>query len=186
MLLYELFDNQQALQFQDDYEEITTVAQLSDNKPLRVTFTPQEDPEQKIYVVGFDRPREGRAAGDRTYTKSGEGNEVEVMSTVVNAIGQFIRKFNPNQLRFTAYKPDEDDRSNSRSSLYNRMVQRLAGNMFDVRTVDSSYGTAFVLSKKQQQTPPPLPQSNQVSRSSPPPLPQSNQVSRSMPPPLPQ
>lgn len=171
MLLQELFNNQETLQFDQDYEEVWTVTHLSDGKPLRVSFVPQEDPEQKMYLVTFDRPREGYADGDRTFTKSGQGNEVEVMSIVVNAIAQFMRKYSPNVLRFTAYKPDGDNRADSRSNLYKRMVQRLAGNIFDVRLIDSHNSTAFILTKKQQQTPPPLPASNMVSNSTPPPLP---------------
>lgn len=171
MLLQELFNNQETLKFESDYEETWTVTHLSDGKPLRVSFSPQEDLEQKIYLVTFDRPREGHADGDRTFTKSGQGNEVEVMSVVVNAIAQFIHKYNPNQLRFTAYKPEEDARADSRSNLYKRMVQRLAGNIFDVRLIDSANSTAFVLTRKQQQTPPPLPQSNIKPTATPPPLP---------------
>jgi len=56
---------------------------------------------------------------------TGEGDAQRVFATVLTAIQEFIKKENPERVRFSAAK-DDNDNNQSRAKLYSRLVRRYA------------------------------------------------------------
>lgn len=90
------------------------------------------------------------------HTATGEGDEFRIFATVIQIIGAFIKEVEPDKLYFTAEKPttpDTNQNSNSRSSLYTRMVKRFAGQVGMRATIDDEGDkTDFTLIKESKKS----------------------------------
>lgn len=139
MRLNELFNTTAGLKKIEDDEGITYTSQLQDGSHLRVSFS----------HTGFEREFEctfarGKRAdwADVSFSKTGMGSEVQVMSVVVQAIMQFMQEYDPWMISFTADKTPshdedepEDQRKMSRTNLYARMISRIKNPNYVVKTV---------------------------------------------------
>ena len=98
-----------------DYGDYDALAKLPDGTNLSIMFNHEGDDE---WQVEFYR--------NNSQEVTGEGDAQRVFATVLNSIQQFIEKQHPGRIRFSATKEDNDGTSQSRSKLYNRLVQRYA------------------------------------------------------------
>ena len=133
----EAFDSSYKLKWEkSEHGDYDALARLPDGTFLSIMFTQEDD---DIWMVEFWR--------NNTQELSGEGDAQRIMSTVLAAIQKFIKKVKPRIITFSAVK--EDDPSGSRSSLYDRLVQRYAnglGYSLDRRQVSDK--VAYVLTRK--------------------------------------
>ena len=73
------------------------------------------------FLIEYDRNKTAQTLG------TGEGDAQRVFATVLTAIQQYIKKYKPQRLSFSAAKEVEPEKnSNSRAKLYDRLVQRYA------------------------------------------------------------
>ena len=99
-----------------DYDEIDVLAKLPDGTLLRIMFDREGDDE---WQVEFQR--------DHSTGVTGQGDAQRIFATVITAIQKFIKKRNPQVVRFSATKEVEPGQSSqSRAKLYDRLVQRYA------------------------------------------------------------
>ena len=97
-----------------DYGDYDALVTLPDGKPLSIMFNHEGDGE---YQVEFYR--------NHSQEVTGEGDAQRIFATVLSAIQKFIKKQHPERIRFSATK-DDDDNNQSRTKLYDRLVQRYA------------------------------------------------------------
>ena len=114
---------------------------LPDGTYLTIMFN--EDDEDQ-YSVEFWR--------GHSQSVTGEGDSQRIFSTVLAAIAEFIKKYHPRSLAFTAAKEDEsEETTNSRTKLYDRLVQRYASGLgYRVDRWESGYGVNYELTKLKQ------------------------------------
>lgn len=62
--------------------------------------------------------------GKTTYDKTGSGSELEVFSMVKSSIEEFIQRYSPPTMFFTADKDQVDTEVNVRSAVYDRLIKR--------------------------------------------------------------
>ena len=99
-----------------DYDDIDVLAKLPDGTPLSIMFNREGDDE---WQVEFHR--------DHSTGVTGQGDAQRIFATVITAIQKFIKKRNPEVVRFSASKEVEPGQSSqSRAKLYDRLVQRYA------------------------------------------------------------
>jgi|TARA_R110001606_G_scaffold44941_3_gene117207 hypothetical protein len=82
---------------------------------------------------------------------TGEGDQMKVFATVIDAIRQFIDQADPDEFFFSADKSSgESDTKEmeSREKLYSRLVKRYLSKGYKVKETSSIHGTDFVLTKK--------------------------------------
>ena len=116
MFIAELFDQPYKSKWEkSDYGDYDALAKLPDGTNLSIMFNHEGDDE---WQVEFYR--------NNSQEVTGEGDAQRVFATVLNSIQQFIEKQHPGRIRFSATKEDNDGTSQSRSKLYNRLVQRYA------------------------------------------------------------
>ena len=114
-----------------DYDALAT---LSDGTYLSIMFNREEDGE---YQIEFHR--------NHSQDVTGEGDAQRVFATVLGAIQQFIKKQHPELVRFSATKDDDGD-NQSRSKLYDRLVQRYANSWgYSVDVSDYAGSTVYEL-----------------------------------------
>jgi hypothetical protein len=114
-----------------DYDALAT---LADGTYLSIMFNHEEDGE---YQIEFHR--------NHSQEVTGEGDAQRVFATVLGAIQQFIKKQQPERVRFSATKDDEDN-SQSRTKLYDRLVQRYASSWgYSVDISDYAGSTVYEL-----------------------------------------
>ena len=114
-----------------DYDALAT---LADGTYLSIMFNREEDGE---YQIEFHR--------NHSQEVTGEGDAQRVFATVLGAIQQFIKKQQPERVRFSATKDDEDN-SQSRTKLYDRLVQRYASSWgYSVDISDYAGSTVYEL-----------------------------------------
>jgi hypothetical protein len=113
-----------------DHGDIDALAKLSDGTNLSIMFNKQDNikPDDKTWMVEFYR--------NNSQEVTGEGDAQKVFSTVLTAIQQFIVKYKPLKIYFSAsklldpsinYGPDDVvPNPESRAKLYDRLVQRYA------------------------------------------------------------
>jgi hypothetical protein len=85
-----------------------------------------------------------KAPGIMTFGKSGAGGEMQVFSFVINSFRELIARYQPETIRFSSHKADEN-----RSKLYHRMLVRIAPSL-GYQLADVISGTAddiFVIKK---------------------------------------
>lgn len=102
-----------------------------------------EDPEDEpiTWFVLFSEYGKGEDA----YSMTGGGDEVKVMSFVKQCMHNFITEYQPDDIKFTA---DKEGSSNSRATLYARMLKRLMPSTYELVTSGGEYYTHFHLKKK--------------------------------------
>ena len=110
--------------------DIDALARLPDGTNLSIMFNKQDNikPDDKTWMVEFYR--------NNSQEVTGEGDAQKVFATVLSAIQQFIVKYKPLKIYFSASKLldpsinyDPDDvvpNPESRAKLYDRLVQRYA------------------------------------------------------------
>jgi GNAT superfamily N-acetyltransferase len=135
------FDQPYPLKWEkSEYGDIDALARLPDGTPLSIMFN-LADMSENDWGVEFHR--------NNSQSVTGEGDAQRVFATVLNAIGQFIKKKKPDTLFFTSVK--EEDPKGSRTKLYDRLVQRYATGLgYDLQKVDYPGQTGYKLIRKEQ------------------------------------
>ena len=117
-----------------DYGDYDALVKLPDGTPLSIMFNREEDGE---YQIEFHR--------NNSQDVTGEGDAQRIFATVLHAIQKFIQKQHPERIRFSATKDDEDN-NQSRSKLYDRLVQRYASSLgYSVDVSDYANSTVYEL-----------------------------------------
>jgi len=110
--------------------DVDALAKLPDGSNLSIMFNKQDNikPDDKTWMIEFYR--------NNSQEVTGEGDAQKVFSTVLLAIQQFIKKYKPLKIYFSAskqmdptinYGPDDVvPNPESRAKLYDRMVLRYA------------------------------------------------------------
>lgn len=148
MKLFELFDKPSPYQSRRSGDIVDYEATLSDGSILEIEFYKSyQYAGNNSWFLSFSRREAGTHSWTRSTDKTGQGREVDVMSTVVSVVSEFVRQYKPNTLQFTAAK-SHDARSMSRANLYSRMIDRLAGQAYDVQKEDGFEGINYTLIKK--------------------------------------
>ena len=110
--------------------DVDALARLPDGTNLSIMFNKQDNikPDDKTWMVEFYR--------NNSQEVTGEGDAQKVFATVLSAIQQFIVKYKPLKIYFSAsklldpsinYGPDDVvPNPESRAKLYDRLVQRYA------------------------------------------------------------
>ena len=113
-----------------DHGDVDALARLPDGTNLSIMFNKQDNikPDDKTWMVEFYR--------NNSQEVTGEGDAQKVFATVLSAIQQFIVKYKPLKIYFSAsklldpsinYGPDDVvPNPESRAKLYDRLVQRYA------------------------------------------------------------
>jgi hypothetical protein len=113
-----------------EHGDVDALAKLPDGTNLSIMFNKQDNikPDDKTWMVEFYR--------NNSQEVTGEGDAQKVFSTVLVAIQQFITKYKPLKIYFSAskeidpsinYGPDDVvPNPESRAKLYDRMVLRYA------------------------------------------------------------
>ena len=113
-----------------DHGDIDALAKLPDGTNLNIMFNKQDNikPDDKTWMVEFYR--------NNSQEVTGEGDAQKVFATVLTAIQQFITKYKPLKIYFSAsklldpsinYGPDDVvPNPESRAKLYDRLIQRYA------------------------------------------------------------
>lgn len=137
------FDQPYPLKWEkSEFGDIDALAKLPDGTPLSIMFN-LVDMSENDWHVEFYR--------NNSQSVTGEGDAQRVFATVLNAIGQFVKKKKPNKLMFSAVK--EEDPTGSRTKLYDRLVQRYATGLgYDLGKVDYTQQTVYKLTRKEQVT----------------------------------
>jgi GNAT superfamily N-acetyltransferase len=119
-------------------EDYDALVRLPDGSNLSIMFN-EEGPGQ--YMVEFWRGAE--------QSVTGEGDAQRIFATVLAAIAKFIRQHQPQSIVFSAHKEDDpEQKSDSRSKLYNRLVQRYAGTMgYSYRSWDTGDSVQYELTR---------------------------------------
>lgn len=160
MKLNEIFDKPQPRQsdaYLDRHWGWNSTATLSDGSSLRIVFTPMFDVADDYYYLSFGRKKNDKDDMEDlvgySHNKTGDGLEVEVMSTVVEAIKEFVGTYNPTGIIFAA-RVSDDKRPMSRTNLYTRMLNRYIGSEYevtqDVQADDYLTSVKFTLVRKEQ------------------------------------
>ena len=86
---------------------------------------------------------------------TGEGDAQRIFATVLSAIQQFIKKKHPDRVRFSADKEgddDDDQYGQSRTKLYNHLVQRYANSWgYNTYIDDYDISVVYTLTSKNKQ-----------------------------------
>ena len=117
----ESFDSPYSMTWEkSDYGDIDAIANLPDGSTLSIMFNKQQDDEgNEIIQVEFYR--------NNSQEVTGEGDAMRIFATVLTAIQQYVKKYKPSRLSFSASKQVEHGQNaESRAKLYDRLVQRYA------------------------------------------------------------
>ena len=119
--LAEAFDQPYKLTWtKGDYGDTDAIAKLPDGTNLLIMFDQQQGDEgEKVIQVEFYRNNSQEVTSD--------GDAQKVFATVLTAIQQFVKKYKPQKLTFSASKDNwakQQQNSDSRAKLYDRLVQR--------------------------------------------------------------
>ena len=113
-------------------------------------------------VVYADRERGGdeKYSWDITFKRSGkvsvtgEGDQMKVFATVIDAVQQFIKKQDPEEFSFTADKASygaeiaDPKEMQSREKLYGRLVKKYFSKGYKVYQDTNKLGTAWIIKKQ--------------------------------------
>lgn len=150
MKLFEIFDKPiGAVSKKNTDDHMTQEITLRDGTILELSFSRgHEFTSDNCWYFSFTRRAAGAHSWTSTMAKTGEGNEVEVFSSVVAAVTKFFNEYDPDVFLFSAEKVFDDPRTRSRANLYQRMAKRLAGASYELET-DNDYDIIhFMLKKK--------------------------------------
>lgn len=132
--LTEAFDQPYSIKWEEgeDSEAVDALATLGDGTYLSIMFNKEfgdYGDDLGDWAIEFHR--------NNSQEVSGEGDAQKVFATVLEAIRQFVKKYKPNTVTFSAskepepemVKPGANANPESRAKLYNRLVHRYAGAM---------------------------------------------------------
>ena len=119
--IYEGFDQPYPLIWEkSEHGDVDALAKLPDGTPLSIMFnTEQNNDGEEVVQVEFYR--------NNSQEVTGEGDAMRVFATVLTAIQQYVKKYKPAKLFFSASKDNwakQQQNSESRAKLYDRLVQR--------------------------------------------------------------
>ena len=124
----EAFDQPYPLTWEkSDYGDVDALARLPDGSPLSIMFNKQTNDEgDEAVQVEFYR--------NNSQEVTSEGDAMRVFATVLTAIQQYVKEYQPKRLTFSAskeidptihYEPGQPQPNpESRAKLYDRLVQR--------------------------------------------------------------
>ena len=117
----EAFDQPYPIKWEkSEYGDVDALAKLDDGTNLSIMFNKQQDNDgEELLQVEFYR--------NNSQEVTGEGDAQRIFATVLTAIQQYIKKYKPIRLTFSASKDNwakQQQNSESRASLYDRLVQR--------------------------------------------------------------
>jgi hypothetical protein len=120
-----------------DYGDVDVLAKLPDGTNLSIMFNHEGDNE---WQVEFYR--------DNSQEVTGQGDAQRIFATVLAAIQKFVKKYQPDVIKFSAEKSNNSD---SRSSLYDRLVSRFAQQLgYNNYSEEYMSSTMYELSKQSQ------------------------------------
>jgi hypothetical protein len=120
------------------YDEIRAWAALPDGTYLEILF---DRGESEDWQVDFKR-------GD-SMQKTGQGDAQRIFATVLETIRQFIKKYDPDSLSFSAIKMH--DPTGSRSRLYDALAKKYAAGLgYSFNTMDDTFDRNYVFRKIQR------------------------------------
>lgn len=117
----EAFDQPYPLTWEkSEYGDVDALAKLPDGTNLSIMFNKQQDDDgDDILQVEFYR--------NDSQEVTGEGDAQKIFATVLTAIQQYVKKYKPLRLTFSASKEvEQGQNAQSRARLYDRLVQRYA------------------------------------------------------------
>jgi len=98
-----------------------------------IVFRADHDDEkgENFWYVTFEEFKKSEDGESSTYDITGSGNELEVFSMVKDSLLEFIEKYKPKLIEFTAEKENDSD---NRARLYARMLKRfrVSGYTYDI------------------------------------------------------
>ena len=138
-------------------------AVLDDGTKLKIRMmgTPEvNEPEELDWEIIFTRtksPNTRMSSLDAT----GQGDEVRVFATVIDAIKQFIKAENPKYIMFSAEKtdlkkmkalkakdPEAAKKKQSREKLYSRLIKRYFSKQYKVKENTNRIATTYTMERK--------------------------------------
>lgn len=120
-----------------DYGDVDMLAKLPDGTNLSIMFNHEGDNE---WQVEFYR--------DNSQEITGQGDAQRIFATVLASIQKFVKKYQPDVIKFSAEKSNSSD---SRSSLYDRLVARFAQQLgYNDYSEEYMGTTMYELSKQPQ------------------------------------
>ena len=136
--VWEAFDNPYKTKTEkSEYGDVDMLAKLPDGTNLSIMFNNQGDNE---WQVEFYR--------DNSQEVTGQGDAQRIFATVLAAIQKFVKKYQPDVIKFSAEKSNNSD---SRSSLYDRLVSRFAQQLgYNDYSEEYMSSTMYELSKQSQ------------------------------------
>ena len=142
----EAFDQPYSMTWEHGDGSHDALVKLPDGTNLSIMFSIDYDGNgEEEWTVEFWR--------NNSQDATGEGDQQRIFATVLNAIQQFIKIENPERIRFSANKDVEPgQKANSRSNLYNKLVQRYGNTWgYEVDTSDYAGSTVYNLYKLYEQ-----------------------------------
>ena len=120
----------------------------AERKNCTVEFS--ADMDQRITLPGHEVHLSFFVDREFTLTGLGQGVKFKILSTVLDCTRDYIAKFKPGRIHFTAakFKGFEGfEKASSRSSLYTKLIQRFAiASGYELETINSSARQdAFIL-----------------------------------------
>jgi hypothetical protein len=120
-----------------EYGDVDVLARLPDGTNLSIMFNHEGDNE---WQVEFYR--------DNSQEVTGQGDAQRIFATVLAAIQKFVKKYQPDVIKFSAEKSNNSD---SRSSLYDRLVSRFAQQLgYNDYSEEYMSSTMYELSRQSQ------------------------------------
>ena len=120
-----------------DYGDVDMLAKLPDGTNLSIMFNHEGDNQ---WQVEFYR--------DNSQEVTGQGDAQRIFATVLASIQKFVKKYQPDVIKFSAEKSNSSD---SRSSLYDRLVARFAQQLGYTDYSEEYMGTTMYELSKQPQ-----------------------------------
>lgn len=116
MLIQELLNSKVAYDvIKDNATTFRTVAKIGDRL---ITFTAFKEDENEWDIAFYESEDIHSAV---TYRKTGSGDELKVFSMVIASFKEFMDRYSPEIITFTA---DKDGESDTRAKLYARMAAK--------------------------------------------------------------
>lgn len=139
MQLYELFQANTNLRWTNDGDGVDATVQLPDRTYLKLMFRLTSDTGSDWEFV-FMRARSGNMSDIRG-DKTGMGGEFNLFGIVVSAVRQFISKYKPQVLSFSATSEEDEERPESRAKLYSSLLNRFQDPNYTVQ--QNRYGNSI-------------------------------------------
>jgi hypothetical protein len=116
----ESFDQPYPFRWEANKNRIKAIATLNDGSNLIIRI---DNDDEGNWQVVFDR--------NDDFGVTGGGDAQRIFATVLTAIKQFVKKYKPKSITFSASKDVDPTSANpeSRTKLYDRLVQRYAGSI---------------------------------------------------------